>query len=110
MKAPNSPERWQKNQKVIHFSAPVFLPVHPARFRTWSLGLLWMLVLGIWCFFTGCSFAPKYQRPAVQTPAAFKELTSPGQDAANVWKVAKPNAYDLPGNCPKPCTHAQLNA
>src|SRR5258706_1202986 len=110
MKAQNGPERWQKNQKVIHFSAPVFLPVHPGRFRTWSLGLLWMLVLGIWCFFTGCSFAPKYQRPAVQTPAAFKELTSPGQDAANVWKVAKPNDDALRGKWWEVFTNAQLNA
>lgn len=33
----------------------------------------------------GCSVAPPYQRPAVDTPAAFKEATAPGQ-----WKTAEP--------------------
>ena len=43
-------------------------------FGAWAL--LWRLVLRAWCLLSGgCSFAPKYQRPAVQTPAAFKELT-----------------------------------
>lgn len=39
---------------------------------------------------SGCSFAPKYVRPKVATPAAFKEL--PGQDAqaTNEWKLAQP--------------------
>jgi NodT family efflux transporter outer membrane factor (OMF) lipoprotein len=70
-----------------------------------------MLVLAAWCFLNaGCSFAPKYQRPAVQTPAAFKELASPGQDAANFWKVAKPNDDALRGKWWEVFTNAQLNA
>src|SRR5882724_807124 len=87
----------QKNQKVIHFSASVFLPVPPARFRIWSLGFHWSLVFGAWCFFSGCSFAPKYQPPAVQIPPAFKELLPQNPDATNLWKVAKPSDAALRG-------------
>src|SRR5438874_2191912 len=64
---------------------------HRPRFGIWSLGFLWSLVFGAVCFLIGgCSFAPKYQRPAVQIPAAFKELTPQSSDATNLWKRAKP--------------------
>ena len=39
----------------------------------------WMLsaeLLGL-AFATGCSIGPKYERPVVQSPAAYKELTGP---------------------------------
>src|SRR5437764_14351768 len=71
---------------------------HRPRFGIWSLGFLWSFVFGICCLLIGgCSFAPKYQSPAVQTPAAFKELTPEGPDATNLWKVAKPNDAALRG-------------
>jgi len=44
------------------------------------------LVLGAFIF-TGCSFAPKYSQPSVQTPVAFKET--------NGWKVAEPKEDTL---------------
>ena len=46
----------------------------PAFGSALSLVLVCSFVLGAGCLLSGCSFAPKYQRPAVQTPAAFKEL------------------------------------
>src|SRR5439155_10274976 len=60
-----------------------------------------------WFFFTGCSFAPKYRRPAVETPAGFKELTP---EATNLWKVGKPNDDALRGKWWEILTNAQLNA
>ena len=47
----------------------------------------WFSILALAALLAGCSFAPKYARPAVVTPAAFKE------DAATneVWKVAQPD-------------------
>src|SRR5436309_11496592 len=62
----------------------------------WPLGIHWSLLIGHWSFIsfasclvsfpilTGCSFAPKYTRPPVQTPGAFKEL------GTNNWKLAQP--------------------
>jgi NodT family efflux transporter outer membrane factor (OMF) lipoprotein len=58
----------------------------------------------------GCSFAPKYQRPAVQTPAAFKELTPQSPDATNLWKIAQPSDALIRGKWWEMFTNAQLNA
>jgi NodT family efflux transporter outer membrane factor (OMF) lipoprotein len=83
------------------------------RFGTWSLGFLWIppCGIGIWCFLIGgCSFAPKYQRPAVDTPAAFKEIAPQSPDATNLWKVAKPSDDALRGKWWEMFTNAQLNA
>ena len=40
--------------------------------------------------FAGCSFAPNYAKPPVQTPAAFKELTPSQLNAIDGWKAAEP--------------------
>ena len=58
----------------------------------------------------GCSFAPKYQRPAVQTPTAFKELTPQSPEATNLWKMAQPSDAALRGKWWEMFTNAQLNA
>ena len=55
------------------------------RWRRMGTGL-WGL-LGLLGLLDGCSLAPKYTRPAVQTPAAFKENVG----ATNLWKIAQPN-------------------
>src|SRR5260221_9915053 len=69
------------------------------------------LMLGVCCIFiSGCSFAPKYQRPAVQIPAAFKEFTSQGSDATNLWNVARPSDDAVRGKWWEMFTNAQLNA
>jgi multidrug efflux pump len=39
---------------------------------------------------TGCSFAPKYSKPTVQTPASFKELTPEEAKEVEGWKTAEP--------------------
>jgi len=37
---------------------------------------------------TGCSFAPKYERPPVQTSPAYKEL--PTAESKDLWKTGQP--------------------
>ncbi|MGD0259310.1 MAG: efflux transporter outer membrane subunit [Verrucomicrobiota bacterium] len=81
------------------------------RLGAWNVGLLWSLVLGAWCFLNGgCSFAPKYQRPVVQTPAAFKELTPQSPEATNLWKVAQPSDAVIRGKWWEMFNNTQLNA
>src|ERR1035441_2889752 len=80
-------------------------------FWAWYLSLLWSLVLGACCFMSGgCNFAPKYQRPAVQTPTAFKELTPQSAEATNLWKTAQPSDAALRGKWWEVFTNTQLNA
>ena len=41
-------------------------------------------------FAAGCTVGPKYARPSVQTPAAYKELTAADLKVTDGWKVAQP--------------------
>jgi NodT family efflux transporter outer membrane factor (OMF) lipoprotein len=58
----------------------------------------------------GCSFAPKYARPAVQTPAAFKELTPAQSQETDGWKTAEPMDNALRGQWWKMFHEPELNA
>jgi len=51
--------------------------------RTWW----WLAGAGVLGLLGGCSLAPKYTRPEVETPAAFKENAG----ATNLWQLAEPN-------------------
>jgi NodT family efflux transporter outer membrane factor (OMF) lipoprotein len=62
-----------------------------------ALGLL----LGALCM-PGCTVGPKYQRPAVETPPAFKE--------SDGWKVAQPSDAALHGKWWELFDDPQLNA
>ena len=48
--------------------------------------LLWLILLSL----SGCAVGPDYRRPAVETPAAFKELQG--------WKIAEPQDLAPRGN------------
>jgi len=48
-----------------------------------------MLLIGI-SGLAGCSFAPKYKKPAAQTAPAFKELTPEQAKTTDGWKTAEP--------------------
>src|ERR1017187_11030985 len=58
-----------------------------------------MTVLALVCLvlFAGCSFAPKYAKPAVLTPAAFKELAPDQFKDVEGWKVAEPKDDTIRG-------------
>ena len=45
-----------------------------------------LFTLGLAALWCGCNLAPKYKRPAVETPAAFKENSD-----TNLWQVAQPS-------------------
>jgi NodT family efflux transporter outer membrane factor (OMF) lipoprotein len=57
-------------------------PIRSLRFS----GVKTALLLAGLALLGGCNLAPKYARPAVETPAAFKENPA----GTNFWKVARP--------------------
>jgi NodT family efflux transporter outer membrane factor (OMF) lipoprotein len=52
--------------------------------------------------FTGCAVGPKYKKPAVPVPPAYKEMAN--------WKTAQPNDQNLGGNWWEIFLDPQLNA
>ena len=87
-------ERTDRPANLTHLRGPASQPSLRCRaFRNGRIGpaLAWACLLGAACWLSGCSFSPKYQRPAVETPAAFKELTPQGPEATNLWKKARPS-------------------
>ena len=55
-----------------------------------------MVIVSLACLalFAGCSFAPKYAEPSVQTPAAFKEMT-PSQASAKLTAGKPPSQWTM---------------
>lgn len=45
----------------------------------------------------GCNVGPKYNRPSVQSPATFKEVTAEDLKKMDGWKVAEPKDTELHG-------------
>jgi NodT family efflux transporter outer membrane factor (OMF) lipoprotein len=64
-----------------------------------SLGLL-----------VGCSFAPNYSKPSVQTPAGFKELTPEQFNQTGGWNIAEPKDSAIRGNWWEVFHEPELNA
>ena len=71
-----------------------------------------MVIVSLACLalFAGCSFAPKYAEPSVQTPAAFKEMTPAQASATDGWKTAEPMDNALRGQWWKMFHEPELNA
>ena len=71
-----------------------------------------MTVVALACLvlFGGCSFAPKYATPAVQTPAAFKELAPEQFQEAEGWKAAEPKDDTIRGKWWEMFHEPELNA
>jgi NodT family efflux transporter outer membrane factor (OMF) lipoprotein len=51
--------------------------------------ILFVVVLA--SFWAGCSFAPRYRRPSVETPDSFKENSGTNNTDTNIWRLAEPN-------------------
>src|ERR1035438_304697 len=64
--------------------------------KTGTIGTVIALVCLL--LFAGCSFAPKYSKPEVQTPAAFKELPPDQFKDVEGWKAAEPKDDIIRGN------------
>jgi NodT family efflux transporter outer membrane factor (OMF) lipoprotein len=58
----------------------------------------------------GCVIGPRYQRPSVATPAAYKELTAADYKNTEGWKVAQPRDATIRGNWWTIFNDPQLNA
>ena len=71
-----------------------------------------MTIVTLTCvgLFAGCSFAPKYAKPSVQTPAAFKEMTPAQSSETDGWKTAEPNDDVLRGKWWEMFHEPELNA
>lgn len=67
-------------------------------------------VLVVAFVFGGCTVGPKYQRPAAQAPAAYKELTPADFSKTDGWKVAQPQDNILHGKWWTMFNDPQLNA
>jgi NodT family efflux transporter outer membrane factor (OMF) lipoprotein len=50
-----------------------------------------LFVMALAALWAGCSFAPKYKRPPVETPATFKENSGTNNTDTNIWQTAQPN-------------------
>jgi NodT family efflux transporter outer membrane factor (OMF) lipoprotein len=70
---------------------------------TWMQKIVYpVLILAGALPFTGCAVGPKYKRPAVPVPPAYKEMGN--------WKAAQPNDQNLGGNWWEIFQDEQLNA
>ena len=73
----------QDNVKRMH--ARIDEPRRQAIHGAVAVVLCWILTL------SGCTVGPRYARPAVATPAAYKELTPSAAQELDGWKQAQPN-------------------
>jgi NodT family efflux transporter outer membrane factor (OMF) lipoprotein len=67
-------------------------------------------LLGSLLLLQGCNVGPKYNRPAVQAPGSFKEVTPEDLKSMDGWKVAQPQDSTLHGKWWEIFQDPQLNA
>ena len=48
-------------------------------------------VMALAALWAGCSFAPRYKVPSVETPATYKENSGTNNTDTNLWQLAQPN-------------------
>lgn len=68
--------------------------------RETQSGKGWRAALAVFCaalLVQSCNVGPKYNRPSVQTPATFKEVTPEDLKKMDGWKVAEPKDTALHG-------------
>lgn len=70
------------------------------------------VLVGLFCaaLLAGCSVGPKYSRPAVETPPAYKEEPPQSFKEAGVWKAAQPGDQGPRGKWWEIYDDPQLNA
>jgi NodT family efflux transporter outer membrane factor (OMF) lipoprotein len=72
--------------------------------RAISISLAVVLIFG------GCTVGPKYQKPTVEAPQAYKELTPADFSKTDGWKVAQPQDAALHGKWWEIFNDPELNA
>ncbi|MGB2677560.1 MAG: efflux transporter outer membrane subunit [Candidatus Acidiferrum sp.] len=60
-------------------------------------------------FQSGCAVGPKYARPPVEAPSAYKELRQEGAQSESNWKTARPNDAAVRGKWWETFHDPQLN-
>ena len=70
--------------------------------------ILGVTLIGL-ILFKGCDKAPKYAKPTVATPPAYKELTPDTFKETNDWKFARPNDAVIRGKWWEMFNDSQLN-
>jgi NodT family efflux transporter outer membrane factor (OMF) lipoprotein len=75
--------------------------------KTWSR---WVTLCAAVVLFSSCNPAPKYARPPVQAPTAFKEAVPQEYKEGNDWKIAQPGDDKIRGKWWEIYGDAQLNA
>lgn len=73
-------------------------------------GRCFIVVLAISSLLAGCTVGPKYQRPPVDAPAAYKEMTPADYKNTDGWKVAQPSDAVLKGKWWEIFNDPELNA
>jgi len=76
----------------------------PSHFQILGLTLIALIL------FKGCDKAPKYAKPSVATPPAYKELTPDTFKETNDWKFARPNDAVIRGKWWEMFNDPQLNS
>jgi NodT family efflux transporter outer membrane factor (OMF) lipoprotein len=71
--------------------------------------LAWAVLLACALFQSGCAVGPKYARPPVEAPSAYKELNQEGALNEGKWKTAKPNDAAVRGEWWEAFSDPQLN-
>ncbi|MGA7382017.1 MAG: efflux transporter outer membrane subunit [Terriglobales bacterium] len=69
-----------------------------------------MCVAVVLCLLAGCVVGPKYHRPSIQTPDAYKELPPADLQNTDGWKVAQPKDDALRGKWWEIFNEPELNA
>jgi len=70
---------------------------------------LWGVLTAVLVWSGGCSVGPKYVRPPIETPAAYKELHSPSANGTDLWRTAQPCDANSRGEWWEAFSDAQLN-
>src|SRR6201991_3647049 len=71
--------------------------------------ILGVTLIGL-ILFKGCDKAPKYAKPTVATPPAYKEISPDTFKETKDWKFARPNDTEIRGKWWEMFNDAQLNS
>lgn len=94
------------NHSIQHFSLRLVGQTINRRSRLIQLSLLFSLICGL----AGCNVGPKYMRPAMPAPPAFKESGPQKAPDGSTWKSAQPQDAALRGKWWEIYQEPELNA
>jgi NodT family efflux transporter outer membrane factor (OMF) lipoprotein len=100
---------WKDSETMILASARTRSGGLASRLHRIALRLPLTVCLACALLLTACVIGPKYNRPSVQTPPAFKEIGTPGVVDTASWKTAQPNDAALRGKWWEIYNDPQLN-